>query len=90
MLSTTDPEPDRRHTVLRVGQDCAGHWLVQDSGGRLEGRFISFATAMAFAQAERHSLPGATVERAVTVLVPIVPFAKVEPWESSQHLRHAA
>ncbi|WP_010162429.1 hypothetical protein [Sphingomonas sp. PAMC 26617] len=90
MLSTTDPEPDQPACVLKVGQDTAGHWLVQDSGGRLEGRFISLATAMAFARAERHSLPGATIERSDTPLIPNISFARVEPWENAQHLRHAA
>lgn len=90
MVTTTDPEPDQHACVLKVGQDAAGHWLVQDEGARLEGRFISLATAMAFARAERHSLPGATIERCETPLIPSISFARVEPWENAQHLRHAA
>ncbi|WP_242137806.1 MULTISPECIES: hypothetical protein [unclassified Sphingomonas] len=90
MLSTIDPEPDQPSCVLKVGQDTAGHWLVQDSGGRLEGRFISQAAAMAFARSEGHSLRGATIVRVETPLVPTISFARVEPWENAQHLRHAA
>ncbi len=81
MLTVFALEPDPSGPVLRVGQDEAGHWLVQESGGRLEGRFISFATAMAFARAERHAFPGATVAVATAPLVPQVSFAPVQPWE---------
>ena len=34
-------DPDRQARLIYVGQDRAGHWLVQDSAGQLEGRFIS-------------------------------------------------
>ncbi|MGH6616564.1 hypothetical protein [Sphingomonas sp.] len=81
MLSPTDSEPDPRRPVLQVGQDSAGHWLVQESGGRLEGRFISFIAAMHFARREQSSFPGASVVLATSPLVPIVPFAPVQPWE---------
>jgi hypothetical protein len=67
-----------------VGQDKAGHWLVQASNGQLEGRFVSFDTAMAFARSEQPVLPHATIVLAVTPLVPIVSFAPVAPWESAQ------
>ncbi|MFA5962459.1 MAG: hypothetical protein WC804_00445 [Sphingomonas sp.] len=77
MVSLVDPEPDQTGPVLKVGQDKAGHWLVQDKAGMLEGRFVSFAAAMSFARSERHSLPGATIVRAVAPLVPIVSFAPV-------------
>ena len=90
MTSTTDPEPDQHACVLTVGQDAAGHWLVQDSGGRLEGRFISLSAAMAFARSERHSLPGGTIERSDIPLIPNISFTRVEPWENATHLRHAA
>ncbi len=46
----------------------------------MEGRFISFAAAMAFARAERHGFPGATIEIATRPLVPQISFAPVEPW----------
>lgn len=38
--------------ILLVGQDTKGHWLVQDVAGRLEGCFISRATAVRFARDE--------------------------------------
>jgi hypothetical protein len=66
---------------MRVGQDVAGHWLVQEGNGRLEGRFISFAAAMAFARAERHAFPGCRIVVAATPLVPIISFRALEPWE---------
>ena len=78
MVSLVDPEPDQTGPVLKVGQDEAGHWLVQDSTGMLEGRFVSFAAAMSFARSERHALPGATILCTATPLVPIVPFAPVD------------
>jgi len=84
----SDPEPDHSKPTLKVGQDAAGHWLVQESGGRLEGRFISFDAAMHFARAERHAFPGAVIVIATTPLVPSVSFAPVEAWECA--LRHAA
>jgi hypothetical protein len=87
MLSPTDPDPDPNTPILRVGQDKAGHWLVQEDRGRLEGRFVSFATAMAFARRERSTFPGATIIIAKAPLVPIVSFAPVEPWERA--LPHA-
>lgn len=81
--TVTDPEPDSRTTTLRIGQDAAGHWLVQESSGRLEGRFISFAAAMAFARAERHGFPGACIAVATAPLVPQISFAPVAPWETA-------
>lgn len=74
-------EPDPAASILVVGQDSAGHWLVQESGGRLEGRFISFSAAMAFARAERYGLPGATIAVSAAPLVPQVPFTPVLPTE---------
>ena len=76
--------------MLKVGQDAAGHWLVQDNKGTLEGRFVSLATALHFARSESHGHPGATVLRAVTPLLPTVSFAPVEPWETAQRCRMAA
>ncbi|MEG3175551.1 hypothetical protein U1872_04860 [Sphingomonas sp. RB3P16] len=92
MAMSPEPElePDPQAPVLKVGQDCAGHWLVQESGGRLEGRFVSKTAALGFARSERHSLPGAIIEIATTPLVPIVAFTPVEPWETAQHVRKAA
>lgn len=83
MSTVTDPEPDSSVTTLNIGQDAAGHWLVQESGGRLEGRFISFAAAMAFARAERHGFPGARIAVVATPLVPQISFAPVAPWETA-------
>lgn len=90
MLASIDSEPDQRDCILNVGQDRAGHWLVQENNGKLEGRFVNFAAAMAFARSERHSLPGATIVVAQAPLVPIVSFAPVAPWESAQSYRAAA
>ncbi|WP_254604970.1 hypothetical protein [Sphingomonas bacterium] len=72
---SNDPDGDQR-SVIRVGQDRAGHWLAQESGGRLEGRFVSFDAALHFARAERHGFPGAAV---VVVRDPIVPFVSFDP-----------
>lgn len=88
MLSLVDAEPDQRTSILRVGQDAAGHWLVQESEGRLEGRFVSFSAAIAYARSERHAFPGATIAISQTPIVPIVPFSPVQPWERA--MPHAA
>ncbi|SOB88261.1 hypothetical protein SAMN06297144_3409 [Sphingomonas guangdongensis] len=69
-------EPDERGTVIYVGQDLAGHWLVQDSGGKLEGRFVSRSAALSFAEAERQ-IYHASVEMAPMPLVPLVSFDPV-------------
>ncbi len=88
MPLVADPEPDSSVSTLQVGQDAAGHWLVQESRGLLEGRFISFEAAMAFARAERHGFPGASVAVATTPLVPQISFAPAAPWETA--LKRAA
>lgn len=89
-MSPTDPEPDQPNCTIKVGQDAAGHWLVQDNKGKLEGRFVSFAAAMAFARSERQSLPGAVIALAIDPLVPIVSFAPVQPWETAARYHAAA
>lgn len=68
--------PDPTGLVIYVGQDRAGHWLVQDSRHTLEGRFISYRAAMGFAQAER-DIYHASVEIAELPLTPLVSFAPV-------------
>lgn len=74
MSSAINPEPDQPGVIIYVGQDKAGHWLVQDNGKRLEGRFVSFAAAMSYARAERDIYHGA-VEIASAPLTPLVSFA---------------
>ncbi len=83
MPLVADPEPDSSVPILQVGQDAAGHWLVQDSTGLLEGRFISFASAMSFARAERHAFPGAVIAIANIALVPQISFVPAAPWETA-------
>lgn len=80
MLSATIQEPEQTGPTIYVGQDAAGHWLVQDSGKRMEGRFVSFAAAMGYARSERHAYH-ATVAIAAEPLLPLVPFAPVAPFE---------
>ena len=76
MSSETISEPDPTGLVIYVGQDRAGHWLVQDSRRNLEGRFISYDAAMSYAQAER-DIYHASVEIAKAPLVPVISFAPV-------------
>ncbi|MES2419722.1 MAG: hypothetical protein V4595_00330 [Pseudomonadota bacterium] len=80
MQSASPQEPDQPSPVFYVGQDTAGHWLVQDSGKRLEGRFISFAAAMHYAKSERHAYH-ATVAIAAEPLRPLVSFMPAGPSE---------
>lgn len=72
--SANAPEPDRRGSILYVGQDQAGHWLVQQSQGLLEGRFISRDAAWRFARDEVHAFPGATIVFTTEWMVPAIPF----------------
>lgn len=83
MSLETNPEPDQSGSILFVGQDAAGHWLVQEKGGRLEGRFISLAAALAFARAECHGFPGASIAVVAEPLVPTVPFIPVAADETA-------
>jgi hypothetical protein len=48
--------PDDWSSLLLVGQDKRGRWLVQDTAGRIEGHFLSRETALHFARAERDLL----------------------------------
>jgi hypothetical protein len=75
LSSEPNPEPERG-LVIYVGQDRAGHWLVQDSGKTLEGRFVSRSAALSFAEAERQ-IYHASVEIAAVPLVPLIPFGPV-------------
>ncbi|NIJ08165.1 hypothetical protein FHS31_001782 [Sphingomonas vulcanisoli] len=67
-----------RHVIIKVGQDRAGHWLVQEDNGLMEGRFVSFPAAMAFARAERHAFRDAEVLVVEETLVPYVAFDPIE------------
>lgn len=71
-MTPFSPTPDCAASILVVGKDVRGRWLVQESQGSLEGHFISFEAAMSFARAERHSYPGATIAVSCAPLLPIV------------------
>lgn len=81
MIAEIDPEPDQRPCVIYVGQDNAGHWLVQENHGHIEGRFISFETAFQYARSEARGIVGARVARAERPLVPTMSFDPVRPDE---------
>lgn len=80
MSSEPHPEPDEPGLVIYVGQDRAGHWLVQDAGGRLEGRFVSRSAALSFARGECESYHASLVMTGVP-LVPLIPFGPVAAGE---------
>lgn len=69
--------PNRDCSVLFVGQDRAGHWLVQESHGLLEGRFISGEAAWRFARDEIHAFPGATIVFTTEWIEPTIPFEPI-------------
>ena len=69
-------EPDPQARLIYVGQDRAGHWLVQDSAGQLEGRFISRGAAMRYA-VEEAEIYHASVAVAEKALIPLVSFDPV-------------
>ena len=77
MIADVDPEPDQAKPVLFVGHDQAGHWLVQESNGLLEGRFVSREAAICFALSERHGLGNVDVVITLRLLVPTISFAPV-------------
>jgi hypothetical protein len=56
-----NPPPGRHRepTVLLVGEDGEGHWLVQENHGRIDEEFESRGAAVAFAESVRRKLPGA-------------------------------
>ena len=85
--SSIPPEPDQAGAVIYVGQDKAGHWLVQDSGKRMERCFISLAAAMSYAHGER-DLDHGTVEVSSTPLLPLISHGSVAAHERA--LAHAA
>jgi len=74
-MSNLVQETDGGSTILWVGQDREGHWLVQESHGLMEGRFVSREAAWQFARAERHAFPGAALVEAGQNLVPTISFA---------------
>lgn len=47
----------RSEHILRVGQDRAGHWVVQEADGLLEGLFRSRDAAIRFALSECRAFP---------------------------------
>ena len=80
MPSEASPEPDPATIVIHVGEDRAGHWLVQDSAKRMEGRFVSRTSAMIYAEAERQ-IYHAEVAMAATPLVALVSVRPVAAHE---------
>jgi hypothetical protein len=49
------------HTIILVGQDERGHWVVEENHGLIEGAFRTKYDAMRFAQSERSQFPGAII-----------------------------
>ena len=76
MSSEPITEPDERGLVIYVGQDVAGHWLVQDNCRKLEGCFVSRGAALSFAHAER-DIYHARLELSALTMVPLIPFGPV-------------
>ena len=64
MQSTTPAVPADGDHILLVGQDRAGHWVVQETQGLLEGLFIDREAALRFARAERRHFTNGRVELA--------------------------
>lgn len=49
------------HTIILVGQDDRGRWVVEENHGLVEGAFRTKDDAIRFAQAERDQFPDAIV-----------------------------
>ena len=82
MSSEPNPETDERGLLIYVGQDSAGHWLVQDNGRKLEGRFVSRSAALSFAKGECQ-IYHASLEMSGVPLVPLIPFGPVSATAST-------
>ncbi|AJA10089.1 hypothetical protein SKP52_16070 [Sphingopyxis fribergensis] len=80
MISATSAEPDPEGSILFVGRDAAGHWLVQGCEGQLEGRFIA-RRRLGFARAEFRGFPRARIVAALRPLIPAVSFEPFRPDE---------
>ncbi|WP_245824455.1 hypothetical protein [Sphingomonas azotifigens] len=76
--------PEQGATILWVGQDRDGHWLVQENHGLMEGRFVSRTAAWQFARAERHAFPGAALMEAEQPLVASTSFDPPAPDECAR------
>lgn len=87
MSSTCAPDLEPCGPTIYVGQDRAGHWLVQDDAKRMEGHFVSFAAAMSFAKAEQQT-HHATLAIVTEPLSPFIPFPSATA-QPSRALRHA-
>ncbi|WP_420141558.1 hypothetical protein [Sphingomonas sp.] len=73
IVGDPDPlQPDLANTILLVGLDRGGHWLVQEQGGALEGSFVSRDAALRFARWERHAFAHAVIELSAEPLTPRV------------------
>lgn len=83
MFVACEAQTETERAVLFVGQDKAGHWLVQARGGSMEGRFISFTAAMKFARSELGMLPASCIKLKESPMEAMVSFAPVQPWESA-------
>jgi len=81
MTSAISAEPDPAGSIIFVGRDAAGHWLVQGHNGQLEGRFVSHTAAWTFARAECRGVPGARIVDALRPLIPTVSFEPLRPGE---------
>jgi hypothetical protein len=73
VISDSSEASEQPQVIIFVGQDCDGHWLVQDSAKRLEGRFISLAAAKQYAHAERQ-IYHAEIEFTSRTMVPLISF----------------
>ncbi len=58
--------------ILLVGQDRAGHWVVQETAGLLGGLFVDREAALRFARAERRGFAHARIELASTPLASLL------------------
>lgn len=76
MISAMSAEPDPARSIMFVGRDTDGHWLVRSCHGQFEGRFIPGDSAWAFARAFARGRPGA---RPVAALRPLVPTVSFDP-----------
>jgi hypothetical protein len=81
MRVDADAEADGSSPTLFIGQDAAGHWLVQESTGNFGGRFVSREAAMSFARAERYRFEGDHVVLAAFPLTPAISFEPVADGE---------
>ncbi len=75
IMSVPDVPPA---SIIIIGQDRRGQWIVQENHGLMGGIFRSREAAMHFIEDERAGFPNASVETATLPLMVLTPWSEGE------------